>query len=357
MMTRRARLGWMSLALLVLLLIAIRLALPDWIRDYLNNKLDRMGNYHGHIADVDVALWAGAYSLNDVTITKHTEEIPVPFMAANRVDLAVSWRALLNMELAANAEFHQPVLNFVDDEGDATQSGSGVDWRQELESLVPFRIDEIQIHQGTVHFRNFSSEPVVDLQATDVQGQILNLTNHRDQPDRAAECVLTAMVLGQAPLEAACKVDPFDVLQNFQLQLKLTNVELARLNEFLQAYANLDAESGNGDFVMELDARDGELTGYAKPLFENVSIFSWQHDIEEQGDNPFRALWESFWGGVENLFKNQGTNQIATRVEIRGEISDVETSTWEAIVGILKNAFVEAYKPQFEKLPERAAEA
>jgi uncharacterized protein YhdP len=352
-MTRRARLAWSGLALLVLILIALRMALPDWIRDYLNEELDQMGDYHGRIADVDVALWAGAYSLNDVRIVKRTEEIPVPFMAVKRIALSTSWRALLHMELAANAEFFEPVLNFVDDEGSATQSGAGVNWREKLENMAPFRIDEIQVHDGTVHFRNFSSNPPVDLQASQVRGRILNLTNYRDQPDRSAQCILTAEIFNQAPLEVACKVDPFNVLQNFELQLKLTDVELVRLNEFLQAYGNLDAESGEGDFLLELDALDGQLTGYAKPLFGNVSIFSWEQDVEQQGDNPLRVLWEAFWGGVEDLFKNQSSDLIATRVEIRGEIGDVETSTWEAIVGILKNAFIEAYKPQFENLPAR----
>lgn len=355
MTSRRARMAWSGLALLVLVLIGARLALPGWVRDYLNHRIDRMGNYHGHIADVDLALWAGAYSLNDVRVTKVSEDIPVPFLAVDRMELAVSWSALFHGELAATSEFHQPELHFVDNDGAATQAGSGVNWREKLESLVPFRIDEIQIHNGIVHFHNFSTDPVVDLRATQVEGKILNLTNFRDQPDRAAACNLTAEILDHAPLEVNCKVDPFEVLENFELNLKMTGVELVKLNEFLQAYGNLDAASGAGDFVMELDARQGQLTGYAKPLFGNVSIFSWEQDVEQQGDNPLRALWESFWGGVENLFKNQSNDQIATRVEIQGEIGDVETSTWEAIVGILKNAFVKAYQPQFEDLPERAS--
>jgi hypothetical protein len=57
--------------------------------------------------------------------------------------------------------------------------------------------------------------------------------------------------------------------------------------------------------------------------------------------------------GIENLFKNQELDQIATRVEITGTLGDADTSIAQAIVSILVNAFVEAYRPVFEGLPEQ----
>jgi hypothetical protein len=125
------------------------------------------------------------------------------------------------------------------------------------------------------------------------------------------------------------------------------------LNEFFQAYPNLDVASGEGSFVMELDSDQGQLLGYAKPLFKDVEIFKWEQDAEAQGDNPLRLLWELLAEGVENIFKNQSENQFATRIEIRGQTGDPETSTWQAIKSILVNAFVEAYKPIYESLPRR----
>jgi len=53
------------------------------------------------------------------------------------------------------------------------------------------------------------------------------------------------------------------------------------------------------------------------------------------------------------LFKNQDLDQLATRVDIQGEIKQPETSAMQAISGIIRNAFVEAYHPLFEDLPER----
>lgn len=352
-MKPRTRKLLLAAALLATLLVGLRLALPDWIRDELNQRLDHMGAYHGHISTVELELWAGGYALEGLTITKRTAEVPVPFFSGERIDITLSWKALLHGSVVAQATFHQPVLNFVDDKGDATQSGAGVNWREKLEQLVPIRIDEITLHDGTVHFRNYSTEPVVDQAATQVEGKILNLTNVRDESGRVASYDLTAKLFGEAPLTLEGTADPFAVLQDFHYRLLVDSVSLADLNEFLQAYARLDVESGHGTFLMELEAHDGQLVGYAKPLFQDIQVFSWKSDVEEEGDGPLRAFWEALVGGVENLFKNQQLDQLATIVEIRGELGDADTSTWQVIAGILKNAFVAAYLPLFESLPER----
>lgn len=348
---RRRRGVWIALAVTLALLIVARFALESWVTDYVNARLERMGDYQGHVEAVDLHLWRGAYSIDGLRIVKRADKIPVPLVAVPRMDLSISWRALLQGGIVASIDFYGPEINFVDSEDGPTQTGAGVDWRRQVEDLLPIRLDEVRIHDGKLRFRNFSSQPPVNLQATQLQARILNLTNVRDKGGRAADFNATARILGQAPLESQMKFDPFGALDDFDFRLKVTGVDLRRLNEFLQAYANLDVQSGEGDFVMELDARNRQLDGYAKPLFKNVSIFSVKQDIERQRDNPLRVLWEALAGGIENLFKNQEQNQFATRVEIRGRIGAPQTSAWQAIAAVVRNAFVEAYRPQFEHLP------
>ncbi len=347
------RVAW-GLALLITALIALRLALPGWLMNRVNEELAEMGDYSGQIEDLDMQLWAGAYTLENLQVVKTTGEVPLPFIYAPITRISISWSALWHGSIVAMVDMEGAELNFVDDENGATQSGLGVNWHSKLESLAPFRLDEVRIHDGLVRFSNFSTEPAVSLEASQVEARVNNLTNIRDTGSaRAADCELTATVLEQASLLVECVADPYRVLQDFRLKLKLTSLELKNLNEFLKAYAHLDVQSGQGEFIMELEARDGQLNGYAKPLFRDIQVFSWEQDIEQQDDNLFEAAWEAIVGGVENPFKNQQENQLATRVEISGSINDADTDTLEVIAGILKNAFIEAYRPQFEGLPAR----
>ncbi|HJT97131.1 MAG TPA: DUF748 domain-containing protein [Rhodanobacteraceae bacterium] len=351
---RLPRWAWITIAIVVVALVVVRLMLAAWVADYLNRRMARMGDYHGHLSSVDLHLWRGAYSLRDLRVEKRTGKVPVPLLKAPSTDIDVSWKALLHGAVVARVVFERPELNFVDDKsGAASQSGRGVDWRAELESLLPIRLDEVAVRNGRVHFRNFGSDPPVDLEWTNVDGTVTNLSNARKASARAASLDLSARMLGDAPVTSHAKFDPLGSLRDFEFAVKVTGVELTKANAFLQAYAKVDAESGSGDFVMELEARKGRLDGYAKPLFHDVKLFSWKHDIEEQKDNPLRAAWEALAGGVENLFKNQSENQFATRVEIHGTIESRQTSAWQAIVAVLHNAFVQAFRPQFEELPEK----
>jgi hypothetical protein len=291
--------------------------------------------------------------LHDLDVTRRDGEVPVPFIQLPRMQMGIAWRDLLRGRLVGIATLWGPEVNFVDSREGATQAGLGVNWRQQLEALAPVQLNEVIVHDGTVWFRNYTSKPPVDLQISDVDGVANDISNRPGTAARSARFDFTGQVLDQAPLSTSGRFDPLAWREDFQFQLRAEQVQLAGLNEFLQAYARIDVESGVGDYLMELDASDGQLTGYAKPLFRDVQVFSWEHDVEEQGDSPLRALWESIAGGLENLFKNQDLNQIATRVDIRGEIGDPETSTLQALWGILRNAFVEAYRPQFDDLPRR----
>lgn len=120
---------WVPLGLAGLVLV-IHLALPYVIRDYLNAKLADMGDYRGHIANVDLQWWRGAYQIKGLKIIKTDGEVPVPLLLAPVIDLAVSWRALWNdHSIVAEVLFEQPELNFVDGgpQEENTQSGAGVD--------------------------------------------------------------------------------------------------------------------------------------------------------------------------------------------------------------------------------------
>lgn len=347
---RRSLIG---LAIVVIVLVAIRLALPSIVKNYLNRKMDRMGEYHGQVADVGIHLWRGAYSLEGLRIDKVSGKVPVPLFSAQHIDISLSWHALSHGVLRGKVELDRASLNFVDGGGKAEgQTGKGVDWRQQLEHMVPIRLDELTVRDSQISFHNFVSHPPVDLTMTDVNGTVTNLSNaERRGGRRVADLQVTAKVLQSAPLDGKASFDPLAAKQvDFTFALRVTDIELKRLNDFARAYAKLDFAGGHGDFVMQLDARDGQLDGYAKPLLHDVQIFSWKQDVEEEHKNPLHVAYEAIAQGITDIFKNHDKDQFATRVPIRGRLDDKKISTWAAIVGVLHNAFVKAYTPSLEDL-------
>jgi hypothetical protein len=354
MHTRYRRSLWIIGVIAVVLIVA-RIALPYMVLNYLNGRLAKMGNYSGHIVDIDIHLWRGAYSIDRLTITKVDGKLPVPLFDTARAEISLSWLALTRGHLRGKIDFYEPVVNFVDGKGEGdTQTGKGVDWRTPLKALVPTRLEEVNVFNGTVTFHNFVSSPKVDLKMTNVNGTATNLTNvQREGGERVAHMHATAKVLGDAPLETSAEFDPLERLGDFHYELSIRNIKLVKANDLARAYSGLDFAGGEGEFVMELQAKDQKLNGYAKPLFHGLQIFSWKQDVEQDHKGPIKLAYEALAEGVTKVFKNQSKDQFATRVTISGNIGDKSVSTADAITGILRNAFVEAYKPNLEHLTHR----
>lgn len=340
---------------LALLLVALHLALPYLVRDYLNDKLATMGDYHGRIERVGLAWWRGAYRIEGLKIVKQEGRIPVPFLDAPAINLAVSWDSLWHdRAVVARAVFERPELNFVDgDTAKDSQSGEGVDWREQLEKLLPITLNEVRIEDGRLAFRNFQSDPPVNLQATEVNALLHNLTNVEGSggQGRVARLEAKAKVLGQAPLETSARFDPFDEWRDFEWRLRISGVELRRLNAFSRAYGRFDFNAGQGDLVLEVETNNFRLDGYVKPLLKDVDVFDWQQDVEEE-KGFLRGLWEALVGGGQTVLKNQRKDQFATRIELSGTLEQPDISPLQAFATILRNAFVQAFTPRFERALE-----
>lgn len=352
-MKRRYSWPLWSLAGVLVLLVALHIALPYLVRDYLNDRLASMGDYRGQITDVDLALWRGAYRINGLKIVKVDGKVPVPFVNAPLVDLSVSWHSLwYDHAVVAEVQFVGPQVNFVDGGANKqnSQTGEGTDWRAQLNKLLPITLNEVQVSDGKISFRNFNSKPPVNISATQVNASAYNLTNVVDtQGKRDARLEGKALLAGHAPLETNATFDPLSDFQDFAFRLRVQDIELKLLNDFAAAYGKFDFNAGHGDLVIEAEANKGQLTGYIKPLLRDVDVFNWQQDVENKDKGIFRSIWEALVGTSETLLKNQGKNQFATRVELKGSVHQRDVSAFQAFLQILRNGFIEAFNAQYER--------
>lgn len=355
-MKRRYRWPLWFLVSIIVLLVVVHLALPVVVRNYLNDKLANMGDYSGHVEDVDLALWRGAYRINGLKIVKREGKVPVPLLDSPSIDLSVSWHSLwYDHAVVAEVTFTRPELNFVDggkNNEQNSQTGKGTDWREQMNKLVPFTLNEVRVNDGSIAFRNFNSKPQVNLKATDINASLYNLTNvENPKGTRDARFEGRAKLFGQAALDAEATFDPMNNFEDFDFRLRATGVELRKLNDFASAYAKFDFNAGQGDVVVEAKARKGEVTGYIKPLLRDVDVFNWQQDVENSDKSWFRSVWEALVGGTETVLKNQGKNQFATRVDLSGNVHQQNISAFQAFLQILRNGFVQAFNARYEKTP------
>ncbi|MDB6020205.1 MAG: hypothetical protein JWQ04_62 [Pedosphaera sp.] len=342
------RLGFVLLILMVVLGIG-RAIMPWTVRDYVNRTLDKNPLYAGRIGDVQIHLWRGAYSIQDISLSKTTGNIPVPLFAAKRVDFAIQWNALLHRKVVGRVVMEQPELNFVDApaEGEA-QSGAGGPWLQMIRDLFPFQINSCVMHNGSVHFRTYKAQKPVDVYLSQLEATIDNLSNIRGETKPMVATVqATALVMDQAKLELNMTLDPSSYRPTFHLALRLLGLDVTKINDLALTYGKFDFKRGWFDLVIEADSKEGQITGYVKPLFRNLKVFSLKQDIKE--DNVLKFFWQALVGGATTVLKNYSRDQFGTLVPFSGDASGATNTDILATLGnLLRNAFVRAYLPRLE---------
>jgi hypothetical protein len=336
------------LGIVIVVLVGARILMPWAVREYVNRTIDRSPLYDGELGDVRIHLWRGAYSLRDVRLNKTTGHVPVPFFAAKRVDFSIQWKALLSGEVVGRVLMDEPELNFVDAataEGD--QTGVGGPWLQVIRDLFPFRINEAIVRNGAIHFRAYRSTKPVDVYLSQVQATIEDLANiHDGTAPLIAKVQATGLAMDQADFDFRMTLDPFSYRPTFHLAMRLIGLDVTKINDMAMEYGNFDFQRGWFDLVVETDSKEGRLTGYAKPLFRNLKVFSLREDLKA---NPFQTLWQALVGATTTVFKNQPRDQFGTLVPFTGDVSGTTPDLLATIGNVLRNAFVRAYLPRLER--------
>lgn len=349
----------------IALLIAARAALPWFVTRYANKVLHDMEDYGGSVADVDMALYRGAYTIDEVKVFKVNGNREIPFIDIPRIELRVQWNALLKGALVGRVVLYQPRLNFINKQ----QAGEKVDWVERAKELFPVRINRFEIVNGAVSYYDFATEPNIDVQVEDLQLVATNFANvedpseaerkaaeraksvggneqeqnpeQREKEEKALPAAIraTAVSIGGGELDLDMRLDPLQEVPDLDMNLRFENVHMPALNEFFRAYAGVDVEQGTFSVYSEMAVNDGVVKGYIKPVAENVEVL----DLEKDAKNPISLLWEGIVAFAAGIFENEKKDQLATQVPLSGDLNNVETSVWTALWNIYRNGFVQAF--------------
>jgi hypothetical protein len=330
---------------LLVLLIALRIALPYILLRLVNKELTKIPGYTGHVDDLDVALLRGAYVIRMIKLDKTGGAVPVPFFSADRADLSVQWNALFHGRFVGEIEIDHPMLNFVKGPTEATsQTKIDKSWTDVVKKLMPLKLNRFEVIDGEIHYRDFHSRPKFDISAKKVHIRAENLNNASKNKELLPSTVnVTAAVYGGSAA-ISMKIDALNKTPTFQASAKLVGLDITNLNNFISAEAGLDAKQGIISIYTEAAAKDGRITGYVKPIIKDLKVINWKKDK----DKPLKIAYEAVVQAVAWVFKNHPKDQLATRAEFEGNIKDPNVDVWTVIGQVLRNAFIQALYPSLE---------
>lgn len=350
-----ARRAGLVVILAVVSLLAVRLYLPVFLQRAINARLAQIPDYTGRVEAVDVSLLRGAYTMRGLRIEKRNADTARAFFAVDRLDFSLAWRELLHGRVVSEIQAERPNLNFVL-AGTPQRSQADLDgrWQDLMHSLFPLEITHLDITGGELHFATPDRAPPVDIFITDLRVKAQGL---RNRPDPAggefpATLIIDGATPGRGRLALSAQLEPLAVQPHFHLLLKVDDLALPAINQFLLAYGNVDVSSGTFTGYLEMTSRQGRFNGYLKPFFADL-VFRSAGD----GDRSlFARLWESIVAGLARLGKNDDTQQVALRIPFSGDFSDTSVGLWSSLRTLLRNGFIQALQEGLDGHPRSKAE-
>ena len=335
------------LLLIVVLLIIARILLPIFLERYVNRVLNDIPGYTGYVEDIDVALYRGAYVIEGLHLDKINADLDVPLLYFPKSDISIEWKSLLKGKIVSEIVLHEPEINYIfqDQQKDTPEGKPEVkDWRKALIDLVPIEINRFEVQGGKINFVQFLKGADIDLMMHKIHLIATNLRNVESVKSPMPSTIeATAVSFGGGSVNLNGTIDVMKKIPDMDMEFSLKGADVTSLNATFKKFANVDFESGTFELYAEAAIADGYIKGYLKPMFINTKL----HGEEDQGF--FERLWEGFVGVFKFLFKNHGTDTLATKAPFEGDLNNVDTGVLKTVLNIFKNAWFDAFKPKVEE--------
>ena len=208
---------------------------------------------------------------------------------------------------------------------------------------------EISVRDFDVTHSNFAytdktSNPNYKLFINDTELTIKNLSNH--QTEGPADLTLRGKFMGSGDTNVAGDFLASQQGPAFNLKVAMQNTDLPSMNDLLRAFGRFDVTAGQLTVFSQVAVKDGNIDGYIKPMFANLKVYDYQKD---KGTGVLHQAKELAIGGASHLFKNRNTDKVAADIDLKGKLTSPDVDTWQALGQILRNAFIEAIIPGFDR--------
>jgi hypothetical protein len=242
-----------------------------------------------------------------------------------------------------------------EDENDNGEGGEGTDAAEDsngsekVEAVVegpdPARlllhIDEL-LASGEVGLVNEGTDPSYRIFLNEAELRLFNYSN--DFLEGPADAHLQGLFMGSGRTLATAAFRSQQQGPDFELTVAIEETRLPAMNDLLRAYGNFDVVDGYFTFETEVRIHDGHIDGSMRPFFGDMEVYDRRQD-EDKG--LLQQLYERVVGVISGLLENVPRDEVATEIEISGPLDNPDVSTWEIIIGLVRNAFFQAILPEF----------
>ncbi|HLP22000.1 MAG TPA: DUF748 domain-containing protein [Chitinophagales bacterium] len=241
--------------------------------------------------------------------------------------------------------FETPVVAFTKDKVEPKQVVEDTTtFKQLLDVGMPLDVNIVEIENGSVHYKDLTSSPLVDIAMTNINVKAENLQNTVDPIQVLPSTILVDANVYGGSVHIDTKLNLLADEPTFDVQAEVKDLNLPSLNNFFKAYGKFTVETGTFGVYAEVAAKDGAFKGYAKPLMKDLKMLG----PDDKDENVLVKLWEGILDAVVWVFKNKPEDQLATKIPIEGRFTDPKPNILYTIFALLRNGFIDALNPSLD---------
>ncbi|WP_373494527.1 DUF748 domain-containing protein, partial [Aquiflexum sp.] len=231
---------------ILVLLIVIRLMLPYIAKNQINKALANIEGYHGSIDDLSMGLYKGAFNIGALVIYEEASEDPeTPFIVIPILDFSLDWRALLKGKIVSEIAMDSLKVNLTVLKEEEKEKEPRLHFAEQIQEFNPIQINNLKITNTKISYLDPTVDPKVDVYFDDFNLFGENLSNVEDEEKVLPGYILIdSKAMGEGSMHMEMHVNILKEIPDFDLNLAFEDIDLVKFNNFIEAYANLELESG-----------------------------------------------------------------------------------------------------------------
>lgn len=345
--TQKNKIGkWFKLiAFFIPLIGAIDNVLPFLLKRIASSFINKIPGLNVKLDTLSISFLRQKFLVKILNLTytdpsKGTQTIKIQ---SSEIEITFNWRSLARGILKTNIIITDPLIEISHIKKSPEMNKNSA---ADVPNIrLPVVLESLTIKHGEVKYTDLLTSPVATL---DIAGLQITLRNKRADMILEAEYKVNFEAqIATGDLKGDAEINLNSVYPAFDLNAKLTQLNLVKLNPFFEAYAKLEIKQGHFDLFTEAKAMNGKFKGYVKPLIK---------DLEVAGSED-KSIIEKLWGILMDIsveiFENPKSEKVATEIPFEGTFKDPKIKTGYAMVVVLVNAFIRAltssFDPRFDK--------
>ncbi len=336
---------------LVLVLLIVRFSAPSFMTWYANQTIKRTDAIVGSVADVDLGILDGGYTIHGINIRQAGDKKDFPLIVADKIEISIFWRALLKGRLVTEISIVNPTIGLYDRPQDKVIENQAIinekTWLGLARELTPFDIDKLTIINGSIAIDAEAQLKRTEFSIDNIQMLVTDIVISKNSAT-LAKAQLSGDIQNQAKVTLTAEFDPNTSKPTFDVNLEMAKLPVSYFKSLMEFYAPFDFEAGEIDLACELKSQAGEVEGYIQIGFYELDVFSWREDIINDDANPLRPIFDAIGGVLVSVLEKGDRNLLATRVDIKGSLDNPKISIIDAFAAMLRNAFIETYDLKLE---------